>query len=52
MVVVEKKDGNLRICLNPKNLNNEIERAHYQMPVLDDITSDLHGAKSILNIWR
>ena len=29
MVVVEKKDGSLRICLDPKDLNASIKRSHY-----------------------
>lgn len=45
MVVTEKKDVNLRICLDPKDLNSSIKRSHYPMPRLDDITSNLHGAK-------
>lgn len=45
MVVVEKKDGSLRICLDPKDLNASIKRSHYQIPVLDEVTSQLNGAK-------
>ena len=45
MVVVEKKDGSLRICLDSKDLNASIKRSHYQIPVLDEVTSQLNGAK-------
>ena len=45
IVIIEKKNKSLRICLDPKDLNAGIKRQHYQMPVLDDITSDLHNTK-------
>ena len=45
IVIVQKKDGNLRICLDPKDLNAAVKRPHYTMPVLDDITSEIQGAK-------
>ena len=53
IVAVEKpKTGKLRICLDPKALNEAIRRPHFQMPMLDDITSKLACAKyfSILDI--
>ena len=53
IVVVEKpKTGKLRICLDPKALNEAIRRPHFQIPTLDDIASQLSGAKyfSILDI--
>ena len=38
IVVVPKKDGTLRICLDPKDLNGAIQREHYQLPTIEDIT--------------
>ena len=35
MVVVPKKNGTLRICLDPKGLNCYIKREHYQLPIID-----------------
>lgn len=44
LVVVEKpKTGKLRICLDPKALNNAIRRPHYPMRTLDEVTSQLAG---------
>ena len=34
MVVVPQKDGTLRICLNPKDLNKAILREHYLLPTI------------------
>ena len=45
MVVVPKKNGTLRICLDPKDLNKAIQREHYPLPTIEDIATRLHGAK-------
>lgn len=53
LVAVEKpKTGKLRLCLDPKALNEAIRQPHYPMPTLDDVTSKLNGAAvfSILDI--
>ena len=44
-IVVPKKDGQLRICLDPRELNKAIRREHYPLPTIEDITTRLHGAK-------
>lgn len=41
--VVEKRDGSIRICLNPRDLNIAIKREHYRIPVLDDVLAKLNG---------
>ena len=45
MVMVPKKDGKLRLCLDPKDLNLAIQREHYLLPTIEEIASHLHGAK-------
>ena len=45
MVIVPKKDGKLRICLDPKDLNQAIKREHYHLPTIEEIATRLHGAK-------
>ena len=45
LVVVEKpKTKKLRVCLDPRHLNNAIRREHFQLPTLEDITTRLSGA--------
>ncbi|CAG4976944.1 unnamed protein product [Colias eurytheme] len=44
IVLVEKPDGKLRICLDPKFLNEAIKRCHFQLPTLDEIIANLSGA--------
>ena len=45
MVVVPKKNGTLRLCLDPKELNAAIQREHYALPTIEDVATCLHGAK-------
>ncbi|CAB4009628.1 Transposon Ty3-G Gag-Pol poly [Paramuricea clavata] len=45
MVVVEKPNGKLRICLDPKHLNKAIKREHFQLPTIEDITTRMANAK-------
>lgn len=32
LVVVHKKNGKLRICMDPRNFNEAIKREHFQLP--------------------
>ena len=41
LVIVEKKDGTLRLCLDPKNLNKVIKREHYSAPTAETISNNL-----------
>ena len=45
IVCVTKANGDLRICLDPVELNKWIKREHYYMPTLDDVTPQLTDAK-------
>ena len=42
LVIREKPNGHLRICLDLKDLNKAIKQEHHPIPTLDDITSRLH----------
>ncbi|XP_063955560.1 uncharacterized protein K02A2.6-like [Lytechinus pictus] len=39
LVVVKKKNGQLRVCLDPRDLNRAIKREHYKLPSRAEITS-------------
>ncbi|KAK7938626.1 hypothetical protein WMY93_001952 [Mugilogobius chulae] len=46
LVVVENpKKPKLRICLDPRDLNKAIQRPHYPLPTLEDVTTKLAGAQ-------
>ena len=42
MVVTEKPNGKIRVCLDPKNLNKAILREHSKIPTADEIFSQMH----------
>lgn len=43
--LVEKPNGSLRICLDPKPLNACIKREHFLIPTANDIMSRLSGKR-------
>lgn len=45
IVVAQKSDGAVRICMDPRELNKVIRRPHFQMPTQETIFSELQGAK-------
>lgn len=52
LVEVEKPcTGELRVCLDPQDLNKAIQRPHYPLQTLDDVTPKLTGVQyfSVLN---
>ena len=44
LVCVDKPDGSIRVCLDPRDLNRAIKREHYRLPLVEDITSSCAGA--------
>ncbi|XP_071629550.1 LOW QUALITY PROTEIN: uncharacterized protein [Temnothorax longispinosus] len=45
LVITRKPNGSLRICLDPKDLNNNIKRKQCLIKTLDEITAKLNGVK-------
>ena len=45
MAIVEKPDGSLLICLDPRHLNKAIKREHFQLPTIEDATTRMANAK-------
>nr|XP_037285998.1 uncharacterized protein LOC119179019 [Rhipicephalus microplus] len=44
-VAARKKDGKLRVCIDPRCIKESLKREHYQMPKSEDIEAELAGAK-------
>ncbi len=44
LLVTPKPNGDIRICLDPVNLNKAVMREHHPTPVIDDITPELSGS--------
>ena len=49
LVITEKKNGSLRVCLDPRDLNEAIKRQHYSIPTPEEVLCRLSG-KSIFTI--
>nr|XP_050038499.1 uncharacterized protein K02A2.6-like [Dermacentor andersoni] len=45
LVIVTKKNGRLRVCMDPRRVNEGIRREHYELPQREDIEAELAGAK-------
>ena len=45
IVCTTKSNGSLRLCLDPKDLNQAIKRPHHSTPTLDNVLPKLNGPK-------
>ena len=45
MVVTTKRNGKVRLCIDPKALNNALKRNHYPLPSIEDVLPLLSDAK-------
>ena len=43
LVAVPKKNGMLRLCLDPEDLNKAVQREHYPLPTIEDVARRLQG---------
>ena len=43
LVITEKRDGRMRVCLDPKPLNKAIKRERYEIPTPSNVQSRLSG---------
>ncbi|XP_028415786.1 uncharacterized protein K02A2.6-like [Dendronephthya gigantea] len=45
LVIATKESGDIRLCIDPKQLNGALKRERYPIPVIDDVLPDLAKAK-------
>ena len=45
LVIAEKKDGSLRLCLDPRQLKLGLCREHFPMPTFEEVVSNIEQAK-------
>lgn len=45
LVIVQKKNGAPRICLDPRDLNRAVKREHFKLPTREEIMSNFADAK-------
>ena len=48
IAIQEKRNGQIRLCIDPRPLNKALKRERYTLPVIDDIRPKLANAKNIL----
>ena len=41
IVIISKKNGGIRMCLDPKELNKALLCEHYTLPILEDTVHEL-----------
>ena len=46
MVVVQKPNGAVRLCIDPRDLNVAMKRSHHPMKTVDEVASRLEGANT------
>ncbi|GFO40350.1 transposon ty3-i Gag-Pol polyprotein [Plakobranchus ocellatus] len=44
IIVVNKPNGQVRICMDPQRLNQALKREYYQIPTVEEISSKMTGA--------
>lgn len=45
MVVTMKQDGRIRVCIDPKPLNQDLKRNHFPLPIVEDLLPHLAKVK-------
>ena len=45
LVIAEKPNGKLRVCIDPQHLNKALKRSHYPLPLIDDVLPELEDFK-------
>ena len=50
LVVATKESGDLRLCVDPQQLNRALKRERYPLPVIDDVLPSLAQAKVFTKI--
>ena len=45
ILIVEKQNGSLRVCLDPKDLDQAFKREHFPLQTVDEIVADMAGTQ-------
>lgn len=50
LVTVQKPNRQIRVCIDPKDLNRVLRRSHYPTPTIDEVLPELSRAKAFLTV--
>ena len=50
MIAIEKPNSNLRICIDPRNLNQAFTQPYYAIPMTEEILPKMRRAKSFTKL--
>ena len=45
LVMTEKPNGKLKVCIYPQHLNKVLQRSYFSLPVIEDIVQELADVK-------
>jgi hypothetical protein len=45
VILVKKKDGTWRLCVDYRQLNSNIMKNKYPIPIIEDLLDELFGAR-------
>ena len=45
LVIAEKPNGKLRVCIDPQHLHKALKRSHFPLPLIEDVLPELEGVK-------
>ena len=51
MMVVGKPDGDVRICLDPSELNKAVQRQHFSVPTIEQLFSKIGKARYFFSLY-
>ena len=50
LIIAEKPNGKLRVCIDPQHLNKALKRSHNPLPLIDDVLPELEDVKVFCKI--
>ena len=51
LVVVQKPNGKVHVCLDPRDLNKPVQRENYPMKTVEEVAAELSDAKVFIFIF-
>ncbi|GFS96205.1 hypothetical protein TNCV_1141741 [Trichonephila clavipes] len=52
IVLVKKKDGTTRLCVDYRRLNRKLVKDRFPLPLIEDVLDRLQGSQSVHNVFK